>query len=113
MNSKAADNFKMVLSFLLLVGAFILTALLVVNNMGNGKAVVTIEVCLGVFYAIFAAIVSFHRYVMAFMYNYILHLYYEKPRGIVPRRGYARFMGISAFLPVILILIANTVIAFS
>lgn len=113
MNSKAADNLKMVLSFLLLAGAFILTALLAVNNMGSGKAIVTAEVCLGVFYAIFAAIVSFHRYVMAFMYKYVLHIYYEKPRGIVPRRGYARFMGISAFLPVILILIANTVLAFS
>lgn len=113
MNSKAADNLKMVLAFLLLAGAFVLTALLVVNNMGNGNAVVTIEVCMGIFYAIFAAIVAFHRYVMAFMYKYILHLYYEKPRGIVPRRGYARFRGIFAFLPVILILIVNTVLAFS
>lgn len=113
MNSKAADNLKMVLSFLLLVGAFILTALLVVNNIENGKALVTAEVCMGVFYAIFAAIVSFHRYVMAFMYKYVLHLYYEKPRGIVPRRGYARLRGMFAFVPIILILIANTVIAFS
>lgn len=82
---------KRILSFILMLAAYIMSAICAFTNFSfHNSVVVAVEILMGFLYLLGAALLAFLPYFADFYYNHILGLFFHNHKDIKPRAWFTR-----------------------